>query len=193
MDMPTITMDPDEARAQAADYQAMDPSQMTDEDLAVLAGLLSLVEGKPVVDVRQCLVAGGLHDDGTPRLALARADWTWCWLRTNWGRRGLVEFLPQHWPHPRAHTLAYQWPQAAAHHTGLRAMVPPIPPGHRPRRYRLRRHLILFEADQWERVPRPPGDPALLRPIHGDLAVVEHVWDLTPLEQAVLEGRNHGE
>jgi hypothetical protein len=37
--------------------------------------------------------------------------------------------------------------------------------------------------------PRPPGDPALLRPIGGDLYAVEAVWDLTELEQLVLSQR----
>jgi hypothetical protein len=37
--------------------------------------------------------------------------------------------------------------------------------------------------------PLPPGDPALLRKLGGDLYIVLGTWDLTPLEQAVLSGR----
>jgi hypothetical protein len=47
---------------------------------------------------------------------------------------------------------------------------------------------VLWEAD-WKVHPVPPGDPALLKHIGGDLYAVVAVWDLTPLEQAVLAAR----
>lgn len=70
------------------------------------------------------------------------------------------------------------------------AMVPLVPPQHRPTRG-MGNRLVLWEVDKWDwqTVPAPPGDPALLRAIGGDLYAVEAVWDLTPLEQAVLSGR----
>ena len=49
----------------------------------------------------------------------------------------------------------------------------------------LDRYFILWEAD-WQR--RAPVDPALLRPVGGDLYVVVATWDLTDLERAVLNG-----
>ena len=70
----------------------------------------------------------------------------------------------------------------------MRAMVPPIPPALRPP-YKLGNYAILWEAT-WEKVPRPPGDPALLRHIGGDLYAVLAIWDLTDLERAVLAGRS---
>lgn len=70
------------------------------------------------------------------------------------------------------------------------AMVPIVPPKHRPARG-MGDRLVLFEAEEWtwSTVPAPPGDPALLRPLGGDLYAVDAVWDLTPLEQIVLAGR----
>lgn len=70
------------------------------------------------------------------------------------------------------------------------SMVPIVPPRHRPPRG-LGDRLVLWEATDWTwtQVPRPPGDPALLRRIGGDLYAVEAVWDLTEIEQLVLGGR----
>jgi hypothetical protein len=45
--------------------------------------------------------------------------------------------------------------------------------------------LVLWEAD-WQPVPVPLGDPAILIPLIGDLYAVGAVWDLTELEKEVL-------
>jgi hypothetical protein len=70
-------------------------------------------------------------------------------------------------------------------------MVPIVPPKHRPAGERFGNRLVLWEADDWtwSTPPAPPGDPALLRPLGGDIYAVEATWDLTPLEQLVLTGR----
>ena len=46
--------------------------------------------------------------------------------------------------------------------------------------------MTLFEAE-WSIGPVAPDDPALLRPLGGNLASVICTWDLSPLEKAVLE------
>lgn len=83
-------------------------------------------------------------------------------------------------------TLAGAWGGWA-----FRSMVPIVPPKHRPPRDAFGRRLVLWEVADWElaQVPRPPGDPALLRPIGGDIYAVEATWDLTELEKLVLSGR----
>lgn len=70
------------------------------------------------------------------------------------------------------------------------AMVPIVPPKHRPARG-MGDRLVLWEVENWTwaTVPAPPGDPALLRHVAGDLYAVEAVWDLSPLEQLVLSER----
>jgi hypothetical protein len=70
------------------------------------------------------------------------------------------------------------------------AMVPIVPPEHRPARG-LGDRLVLWEVDrwQWTTPPAPPGDPALVRHVGGDIYAVEAVWDLTELEKLVLSGR----
>lgn len=73
-------------------------------------------------------------------------------------------------------------------HTSTRkvAMVPSIPAALRPSTA-LGNFHILWEAE-WKVRPIPPGDPALLKHVGGDLYAVLAVWDLSPLEQAVLAG-----
>lgn len=82
-------------------------------------------------------------------------------------------------------TLAGSWNRPA-----WSAMVPIVPPKHRPERG-FGQRLVLWEVDDWVRasLPAPPHDPALLRPLGGDLYAVEAVWDLTELERLVLSGR----
>jgi len=69
------------------------------------------------------------------------------------------------------------------------ATIPIIPPRFRPK-YDLKGYHLLWEA-VWHRTKtaRAPRDPALLKRIGGDLFAVLAIWDLTPLEMAVLEMR----
>lgn len=68
------------------------------------------------------------------------------------------------------------------------AIVPTVPPKYRPER--LSGYHVLFEVEDWQREPQPPGrDPALLKHVGGDLWAVVATWDLTPLEAAVLGQR----
>lgn len=69
----------------------------------------------------------------------------------------------------------------------LKAMAPTIPPALRPR-HALRNYFVIWEAEWTVGSMIPPGDPALLRHMGGDLYAVMAVWDLSPLERAVLGG-----
>lgn len=71
------------------------------------------------------------------------------------------------------------------------ALVPIVPPKHRPARTSLENLVVLWEVDdwQWRSVPAPPGDPALLQHVGGDIYAVLATWDLSPLEQLILTGR----
>jgi hypothetical protein len=79
----------------------------------------------------------------------------------------------------------------------FRALLPPVPSYLRPTRMlhgervpvALANYVMLWEAEwQLDRTV-PPGDPALLKHLGGTLYTVEATWDLTPVEQAILEGR----
>lgn len=139
-----------------------------------------------------------------PRLAVCNADARFAYtlgVRNN----GQVEFSPR--AHPGDHASARivvesgfglaagirpagrlsRWSSGA-----WSAMVPICPPEHRPARATtLASFFVLWEALwEWTVVPPPPGDPALLKHVGGDLYAVLAVWDLTELEQLVLAGRS---
>ena len=61
-----------------------------------------------------------------------------------------------------------------------RAIVPKRSASPAAQKRGLQLYTILWEAE-WAVDPLPPGDPALLRKLGGDLYIVLGTWDLTPL------------
>lgn len=189
-----ITMDPEEAR-QAADELEEHRKHLTAEEESFLCGYRALASGRPVLKLSEAIAMGGVFEDTEhelPRLAVARPYDLWVYGARN--RDGAIRFetiSAQGWRlQLPSKTLPYG---TKTWYWRRRAMVPPVPIG---TRMRLRRRgaggwrscLTLFEVGEWAEAPQPPGDPALLRPLGGDLYVVEATWDLTDLERAVLAG-----
>jgi hypothetical protein len=75
--------------------------------------------------------------------------------------------------------------RAAVSGMRLKAMAPTIPPALRPPHH-LRNYHLLWEAEWTVGSMIPPGDPALLKHLGGDMFAVLAVWDLSPLERAAL-------
>jgi hypothetical protein len=145
-------------------------------------------KGKVVVRAFESIRAAGVNDAGLPRLALARADASTCYLTMypNGGARMTTE----RWVDGRtAASRLFQFGEATfprARHRHAEAMVPHIPPDIRPQRG-LQNYHILFEAI-W--APSPPVDPILLRRIGaGDTWLVVGAWNLTEVERAVMASR----
>lgn len=201
MNLDTLVLDPEDAVERVKEYEAQLAEERTVEDDAVLAGYRAAARGLPVISLRAAFeTAGrfpnreGVEGMGLPRLAIVRADATECrvgrsmcggWLfddcTTRWGpadRGALVGRRTVRVP-----VDGVDWTARAG-----RTVVPTIPPRFRPNRRRLHRFHILWEVESW--TPEPPVDPALLRHIRGDLWSVQAVWDLTPLERAVLAQRS---
>ncbi len=130
-----------------------------------------------------------------PRLAVARADVEKVWTN-GIDREGGVRFdyVRDRWSATRSNQR--HWSIATGtfpinEHPSwstpkVVAMAPNVPPALRPRHH-LRNYVVLWEAE-WAQEPVPPVDPALLQHVGGDLYAVLAVWDLSPLEQAVLAG-----
>jgi hypothetical protein len=196
MDLTTL-ISPEEAAERLEQYQRQVKEERTAEDDAIRAGLRAAQRGLPVISLTAAVAAGGWFPNGLPRIAVVRADATECWVRPYHRRvSGVTElvFRDQRLDQGRArvglHRVSVDVPapksmtnQAWDGHT----IVPSIPPQHRPNRRRLHRFHILWEVERWD--PTPPVDPALIKHIRGDLWSVQAVWDLTPLERAVLTGR----
>jgi hypothetical protein len=199
MDLTTITMDPEEASKAFLEYRASVRQRHDAEEAQIMRGYKALAEGESVIDLVATIRQGGgrVQSGGwrgsvwVPNLGVMRADQRWCWVRTH--SDGRVEYHSKQWYSIRETRNLVALPpgtlpppEGASSASGdMRAMVPPIPPVHRPAAS-LGNYHVLFEAE-WEQVA--PKDPALLKHIGGDLYVVCATWDLTELERTVLAGR----
>lgn len=211
MNLDTIVIDPEEARARADEYAAAARETRDAEDAAMAQGYRAAARGLPIIQLSTVMAAGGTFDDGLPRLAIARA--TAKTVRVEVGH----PYRPPESTAPYSAHLSFLddpeslwWSsRSRARHVGVRGvnvtvegdawastprgrsrgqtMVPSVPPRFRPKRGRLQGCHVLWEVERWD--PTPPVDPALLRHIRGDLWTVLAVWDLTPLERAVLAQR----
>lgn len=138
-----------------------------------------------------------------PKLAACRASAAFCYctgVRDD-GSVGFIDSLGRRDTYARGllHLQTGLGRPAGYQHESLRpwrgswsAMVPIVPPKHRPAgASSLDAYLVLWEVDAWvwRTNPKPPVDPALLRHVGGDIYAVLATWDLTPLEQLVLAGR----
>jgi hypothetical protein len=196
MDLSTVEIDREEARARLAEYEQAAREERNAEDEAIAAGYRAAARGLPVISLQRTITAGGWHDNGFPRIAVIRAGAQECFAHwsgsdvifadrddRNANRGALVGVHSVRVPIPGDDRPAWRpgsW-QAAS------TIVPLIPPRFRPRPRRLRHCHILWEVEEWTRVP--PRDPALLRHIRGDLWAVLAVWDLSELERLVLAQR----
>jgi hypothetical protein len=195
MNLTTIEISEEEATAKLEEYEEALRRERNAEDEAIAMGYRAAKRGLQVIRLTQAVATGGYFEpSGLPRIAIARADATECYV--HWNGDALV-YAEEQWSRDRGalvgkHTLRVPMRDAALpvnrNWRVGHAPVPLIPPRHRPRRYRLARCHILWEVEAWNQVPA--RDPALLRHIRGDLWAVLAVWDLTELERAVLGQRS---
>jgi hypothetical protein len=213
MNLDTITMDRTEARTAFLNYRRAVRAGASDKlaeakreyesiDRAVMQGYKALAGGQQLLRLSGALAAGGTEayegqtwsdvavEVELPKLAAVRADASSVWTK-GVDRDGDVIFHANQRDRNRKADLlrvdaAFEEDQTRTtqHRTWFRAMVPTIPPALRPP-YKLSGYHLLWEAE-WSGVA--PIDPALLKHLGGDLFVVLAVWDLSPLEQAVLAG-----
>jgi hypothetical protein len=194
MDVATITMPREEAirayrefRQDIKDFHGEEPSA---QDQAILLGYQSLAKGHSIIDLTAAIGQAGLDAEARPKLAVARASWARVEFRSPPWENGCC-FGRQ--PRPRRG----RWPRLgfprATFPTGplcysCTAQVPYLPPSIRPgdTYEQLNRYCVLWEA-VWTQ--EPPTDPMLLRHLTGTLYAVLAVWDLSPLERAVMGQR----
>lgn len=196
MDLQPMTMEKEAAEAAFKEYRGAFMADRNRIDGELMRGYKALREGKQLIRLSEAISKGGADDEGRPRLAIARADER---VGTYWRQRdGSVRFSNGAGTRARGRSFAFPagtLPEFAPYPTpfesgsGLQALVPLVPPRFRPPRAgALSGYHVLWEA-VWQRAPRAPRDPALLKHLGGDLWAVLAVWDLTDLERAVLEMR----
>lgn len=184
-----IQMDRAEATALWQKYQSHKHHQTPiDAEIERIYKLVS--QGKVVVRALESIRAAGLDEKRLPKLAICRADSEGCTLRMRHnGGAEMMSTLTQ-WRDPRADSRRFTFPAGTfpgpVREGTYQAIVPHIPPDIRPARG-LASYHILWEAE-WSK--RAPIDPMLLRRIgKTDFWLCLGVWDLTPVERAVIDSR----
>lgn len=192
MNVTTMIVSGEEAARKVKVYGSIPEYKRTDEDDALLRVYRAIGKGKRVLDVGRAFRETGLHADGTPKLAIARANTTDVWFhpRVAWDswdlRVGAGGFSPYGRWDARLTRMNFvlpagTWENDQLTKLRLRSPVPHIPPACRPAGS-IEAYHVLFDA-QWQRYP---VDPFLLRRVTGRLFTVEAEWELTELEASLL-------
>lgn len=186
--MKVETLSVDRARAaELYDQYITHRDRMTPAD-AEIAHLYNLIaKGKTVIRAIESIRNAGVNTEGLPKLAIARADASDCWLSF---RRDGLRMSSTRFAHDRHRRrfIDIPWPEVsrpAGNKWEYAATVPLIPVHLRPRRG-LPNYHVLFEAEWTQRYP---VDPYLLRRIGGDAWVVLAAWELTEVERSVMSSR----
>lgn len=147
----------------------------------------AISRGKTVISVNDAIRAAGIDQvSGYPKLAIMRADQQVCIceryhsdsvvFRNKFDSKAAEWYFKIPWPGR---------PPVRNPYSDGQALLPRIPPQHRPATITLGSYHLLWEAN-WTDIPR---DPYLLRRIGKDAWVVLAAWDLTDVEVSVL--RSH--
>lgn len=188
MQVESITMERERARELYRAYKTHINWERP-EEYDIMRTYQLIAQGHVIVRALESIKQAGLNEKGYPKLAIARASAKWCHFRM--GSRGDACFSDDRPYRRRGSRDHIEMPDGSfgsstkyvAGYQNVRAMVPLIPPQHRPKRA-LENYHILWEAE-WEKTP--PVDPYLLRRIgKTDMWMVLAAWDLTPVERAVM-------
>lgn len=191
MDLQTLGVDRAAAREAFLDYRRAFREEHQEIDGELMRGYKAIAGGRQLISLSATIRAGGADAEGRPKLAIARADEP----RVTFTRtqNGAVTFRPSRLV-ARASDRVLRLGDGTLPRGGWVnedtwvAIMPLIPPKFRPP-HNLENYHLLWEPVWTRGTRRAPGDPALLRRIGGDLFAVLAVWDLSPLERAVLELR----
>lgn len=157
-----------------------------DWEIQRLARLIAM--GEVVIRGKESILRAGVNDEGLPKLAMARADNSHAHLRCWANGSGYMADVEN----PTGVTSKLRYIELPAGFMRLgnwathKAIVPHIPPEHRPARG-LANYTIFWEAE-WQK--SYPVDPILARRVgRTDFFVVLAQWDLTSIEREVLMSR----
>lgn len=173
-------------------------SQQEKEDLELLSAYRTLSTGQRIINMHKIIWGAGLDDEARPLLAIAPANWKKVFFRLEdqsaffqkeshiWKAKKNERYVVPLSPHAPDMYRDREERKANVKFHVIDAVVPTIPAHLRPAD--LSEYWILWEAE-WRRTA--PKDPLLLQKIKDSnkFFIILAQWDLTPLEQQVLEGR----
>jgi len=147
--------------------------------------------GKKVVDVPAVMKMAGLHDNGTPKMAIAEMTAPHIICRMEMTGRVTFTHNDSSWnwkPQKRDIDIEHCFPtfpygKYNANHFRLQAPVPLVPPQFVPKTP-MADLYILWEVEQWKMIA--PIDPWLLKRITDSHFILLNGWNLTELERSVM-------
>jgi hypothetical protein len=143
--------------------------------------LKEIKNGHKIICLSDTIAAGGLNEKGEPRFAIAQANWKRCECERF--KDGEIRFREKGWTR-KNFIMIKGHPFPCQNYQDIQTIIPPIPPRLRPKY--LNRYYILWEVEDWQKVPK---DPFLLRRIpRTDYYVIVAAWNLTKLERQILKG-----
>ena len=208
MNVTTITMDPEQAKAKLKAYRAnrhRDAEQVYGQCADAYAALAS---GTPLIDAEEAIRSSGFDEKMRPKIAIARADMKEVRFRWDGGDNFALFDTRPTWNHSqesftrrinmqRTHDLfdVYFNKNTKANERYNKtveayAMIPMVPADVRPKVGQLKDWFVLWEVEHWSeksRTARPPRDPFLLKHVGGTLYAILAEWDLTDLEMAIMK------
>lgn len=172
----------------------IEKSKMEKEDNQLLLAYRALMKaGARLIHLPNVIREGGWTKEWLPKLAVARASdqQVTFWPGQNprfeggpWMSRVEQQVRVTHNIFP-PEVRNTEWRKNHSHPNKATALVPAVPPNLRPDD--LTKYHILWEAE-WSF--QAPGDPILLSQVNDDMYAIVAQWDLTPLEQRILESRS---
>lgn len=203
MDAENIEMSEEEAREAYEEYSRL-VKDREEEHLEILKKCTyHLSQGRKVLNIYDVIKNGGVFENGEPKLAIARADWKQVVFTKHKGKSGVFsdEKTTRNWGVTKANInlpnnyfdddwgmqtdsegKVYSWSSPVRE--AVQTATPIIPAVLTPQG-KLNNYYILFEVIGRRRVG---ADPLLLRRLSDNMFVVLATWDVSPLEQAVLDG-----
>jgi hypothetical protein len=195
MNVPTITMTPEQAEKKLLGYRQYLKHHAKEEYEIAAKAYAAMAKGKVLLNLVDAIQQTGLGEDQRPRLAICRADREEVEVgvhsrdrelvfdalkgRSSWSYEGdLVLRVPFTFSLPVDKQLWF---------SGF-AGVPMIPPEVLPKAA-LDNFFVLWEVEHWadhSRFALTSRDPFLLRRIVGELYAVEAEWNLTDLEALIV-------
>jgi hypothetical protein len=205
MDIPTIEVKKEDAEREYKEYSEL-VKQREEEHLEILKKCnWHLKEGRKLLNIFDVIKQGGVDIlNKEPKLGIGRADWTNLIFSKyrfktgifadekcsgTWSKKEFIQLPPNYFDE--------EWAQRDKEHSWfdpirqyIKTSIPIIPAILTPNA-ELSNYYILFEIFSWDEMidrRRVGNDPILLKRLSENMFVILASWEVSPLEQAVLEG-----
>ncbi len=204
MNVAVIEVDKEEAKKKYQEYLEVTKKRASRHYSYLKRAYRAASKGYKVIDIYQAFEKTGLKANGTPKLAVVRADARVAYFHKrengagifsrhqtvpNWGTQEWktnidlpVGTFPN-WVDKDGHVISSFW----SNDRGIQTNVPFIPAHLLPDKP-LENYYILFEVDKWSPVAKVK-DPYLLERINDNTFIVLAEWDVTDVEAIVMRGR----